>query len=228
MAPPLPDGVTDVGLRVAPNLEMLSDLRPSIILAPPWMSQHRGMLERVGPTRIVSLRQPSLSPYDAAGAAARDLGRMLGAIDAAEALLRETDAAIADAARRIQPAPRALFVVSVVDPFHVAVYGSGSMFDDMLRRLGIANAWAGETNALGMAVVGADRLAEAPDAATAVIGPLPGGVRPDFVRRGVWAAMPFGAPDRHAILPPVWLYGGLPSARRFAECLAAARPTLAA
>jgi iron complex transport system substrate-binding protein len=40
-----------------------------------------------------------------------------------------------------------LLVVQFIDERHVRVFGRGSLFEAVMQRLGLRNAWQGETNA---------------------------------------------------------------------------------
>jgi ferric hydroxamate transport system substrate-binding protein len=218
--PSLPDAVVDVGLRIAPSLELLQQLAPTLILAPPWIGANRTLLDRVGHTVICAIYTGRAPPYDEAQQVTADIGRRLGRDAAVTAYLARANGQIADARARLSAQRRPFYIVSFVDRLHVGVYGKGSLFDDVVRRLGLANAWRGETRALGVTLIGIDQLTENADATLIYIEPLPAGMSPDILAEPLWRNLPFVAAGRVVALPPVWLFGAVPSAVRFAQLLA--------
>ena len=99
----------------------------------------------------------------------------------------------------------------------------GSLFQAVIERMGIDNAWQGDTNAWGFATVSLEKLVTL-EGRMVVVEPLPPGGREALARNGLWQAMPGVRENSQAaaplFLPPVWSFGALPSANRFAELLA--------
>ncbi|MFW8080249.1 Fe(3+)-hydroxamate ABC transporter substrate-binding protein FhuD, partial [Klebsiella pneumoniae] len=54
---------------------------------------------------------------------------------------------------------RPLLMISLLDPRHVLVFGENCLFQEVLDRFGIKNAWRGEAAFWGSVSVGIDRLA---------------------------------------------------------------------
>ncbi len=214
--PALPPGVIDVGLRVSPNVELLQQLAPDVILVPPWIGQAKTVLERIAPVMVGAIYGQLDGPYAAACAVTEQLGARTGRGADATDLIAQTDTVLA--AARPAAGSRPLYVVSFIDADHIAVYGRGSMFHDVLQRLGRRNAWGGPANATGAAVTGLERLTD-PEAEMVTIGP----VLPDpaaLAGNLLWTSLPCVAAGRVTALPPVWFFGALPSAARFARLLA--------
>ncbi len=219
VTPPLPAGIVDVGLRVMPNLDLLQQLAPDLILAPPWIGPIAAMLGRIAETVTVTIFDGRHSPLAAARAAAFDLGERLGRREAGHALVARSEAAFDAAASRLASRPRSLFGASLIDTAHVAIYGPTSLFGATLTRLGMTNAWTGGTNALGMSITTVEALARDPAASLVCIGPLPQGVE-GLAARPIWRDLPAVVARRVVVMPPVWFFGTLPSASRFAGSLA--------
>ena len=92
----------------------------------------------------------------------------------------------------------------------------------MLDRLGLTNAWTGETNYWGFNTIGLERLATMPaDVRLIAFEPIPPDVPQMQAASPLWQSLPFVAAGRTSVLPGVLMFGMLPSALRFAELLTA-------
>ncbi len=223
--PALPATVTDVGLRIEPNLELLQALAPDLILISPGFQSgvNRPFLERIAPVRLIAIYTADGQPYDRARSETAVLAAALGREAAGRALVDRTAAAIATAAGRLAACAataRPLYLVAFVDDRHVRVFGRGGMYQDILDRLGLRNAWSGPATAWGFATVGIEELAGVADAALLYFEPASGGVAPRLADSPLWRGLDFVRGNRVQALPAVWAFGGLPSAARFATLLA--------
>ena len=113
----------------------------------------------VAPIQMVSIYGESEQPLDRAREATHNLARLVDAAPAADALLEQVDAAMAEARQRLRAYDgRPLYVIGFIDEQHVAVATRGSLFQDVLDQLGLHNAWQGQANCWGAAVVGVESL----------------------------------------------------------------------
>ncbi|ACR31382.1 iron-siderophore ABC transporter substrate-binding protein [Burkholderia glumae] len=230
--PPLPPGVADIGLLYQPNFEVLLALRPDLLVITPGHLPALRTLQRVAPTITLSQYMTSAQPYRDLCGETVTLGARLGRTARAQQLVAEaartTEAVRARLAARPALLRHPLIVAELVDDRHLRVYGRGSLFDEMLARLGAANAahprdgGAAWPTQAGYALVPLQRLAEVPAASLLLVGP----VRPD-ARRGlddnaIWQALPAVRERRVATLPVIAPYGGLVSMQRFAGAIEAA------
>ncbi|MBZ9684650.1 MULTISPECIES: ABC transporter substrate-binding protein [unclassified Mesorhizobium] len=223
LEPPLPPQVADIGTILEPNLEFLQQLRPDIILSIPYLDGIKPLLERVAPVTTIGIYTPGGQPYQRAIEATRQLARLVGKEREGEALIAATEAHFSTIKQQLEPlSARPIYVVSFLDPRNVRVYGEKSLFQAVFDRIGIRNAWAGETNYWGFATVGIDGLATSDDARLAYLEPLPEGAGGTLTESPVWNAMPFVRKRSIMRLPAVLMFGTLPSASRFARLLAAA------
>ncbi|PTE20321.1 ABC transporter substrate-binding protein [Cereibacter changlensis JA139] len=213
--PALPAGTRDIGLRSWPNLEALRALQPDLILAMAGYGIAPARLERIAPVRAFPLYSEARRPLDLARQAVRDLGGLTGRGAQAAELLDRLDAALAGP--RLDDRP--LLIVKFADDRLLDVFGAGSLFHDVLRPLGATNAWTGPTNAWGFASTGLEALAGHPEARLVIIEPAP---PPRLADSPLWRALPQVRAGRVTLLPPVWVFGGVPSALRFARLLGAA------
>lgn len=219
--PALPADVVDVGLRVAPNLELLQQLAPDLLLVPPWFGANRPLLDRIGATDVLEIHGGAARPYAAASSVTIAIGRRLGREALAINLLAAAADQLSEVRARLAALDRPLHVVSFLDRSHVAVYGADSMFGDVVALLGLRNAWQHATGQLGIAVASIEQLAHTPDAILVYVEPLPPGVPVSVFTEPLWRTLPSVAARRVIAIPPVWLFGAVPSALRFARLLAA-------
>ncbi|RJT28770.1 iron-siderophore ABC transporter substrate-binding protein [Mesorhizobium waimense] len=221
--PPLPPEIADVGTLLEPNLEFLQQLRPDIILAIPYLDGIKPLLERVAPVTTIGIYTEEGRPYQLAVEATRQLARLVGKEEQGEALIAATEAGFSEIRQQLAPlSARPLYIVNFMDPRNVRVYGRQSLFQDVFDRIGIRNAWTGDTNYWGFATLGLEGLATASDARLAYMEPLPEGAGGTLTESPVWNAMPFVRNRSIMRLPAVLMFGALPSAARFARELAKA------
>ncbi|RRI06533.1 iron-siderophore ABC transporter substrate-binding protein [Mesorhizobium tamadayense] len=218
--PALPPEVADIGTLLEPNLEFLQQLKPDVILTTPYLDGIKPLLERVAPVTTIGIYTDNGQPYRNAVEATRKLAGLVGREAEGEALIEATEAKVG---RELAPlAARPVYVVSFMDPRNVRVYGRMSLFQDVLDRIGIRNAWTAGTNYWGFSTVAIDGLATVDDARLAYLEPLPAGAGGTLTESPVWNAMPFVRNRSIMRLPPVLMFGALPAAARFARVLAEA------
>jgi ABC-type Fe3+-hydroxamate transport system substrate-binding protein len=219
--PQLPPDIADIGTLLEPNLEFLQQLRPDIILSIPFLDGIKPLLERIAPVTSIAIYAEDGQPYERSVAATRQLAQLVGKVEEGEALIRETETKFAEIRLRLAPlSERPIYVVSFLDPRNVRVYGRKSLFQETFDRIGIRNAWSAETNYWGFSTVGIDGLAGSSNARLAYLDPLPEGAAGTLTESPVWNAMPFVRSRSMLHLPPVLMFGTLPSATRFAQVLA--------
>jgi iron complex transport system substrate-binding protein len=228
VTPLVPAHVSDVGLRLAPSLELLQQLAPDLILINSSQESQRAMLERIAPVRAFAVYTDAGDPYRRSQEVTLQVAQLCGResaghalIDATERVLAKNRARIAARRAHLQPpaAPRPLYVIRFFDGRHIGVYGERSLFQDVMNSLDVANAWHGPTDYWGIGVAGLEKLAATPAADLFYFKPLPVGVERTLASNRLWHALPAVADGRIAALPPFWGFGMLPSAARFADAL---------
>ena len=227
--PPLPPGVQDLGGRVQPNLDVLAELAPDAILAIADHDPILPLLQRIAPVLRLPVYTAERQPWALSAAAAQAIGACLGRPDAAARLVTSVTARVAAARAELARRPcRPVLLASAADNRHLRVYAAGSILQAGLDRLGLRNAWAGPTSLWGSATVPFEKLAGLADAAVFLIEPLPPGVLAALDRNPLWQALPFVRAGRVLTLPPVLMFGTLPSVDRLASLLLARRDRIAA
>nr|WP_281379706.1 iron-siderophore ABC transporter substrate-binding protein [Ancylobacter tetraedralis] len=212
--------IADLGLRGSLNYEALLRAAPDLILSAPWYVKYEANLNRIAPVRSFRIDQRGRSPYEPAVAAARELGRLTGREEAAEDLVLAVAAEI-DAQRERVALRRgeAFSIINIGDPRHFRVFGADSMHGHVLDRLGLRNAWAGQTRYSAQAPVDLVALASAGDAGIIIVRPIPFDALRVLPESPLWNALPAVEQGRVHVIDPVNPFGGLPTARRLARLL---------
>ncbi|MGM0984377.1 MAG: ABC transporter substrate-binding protein [Pseudomonadota bacterium] len=220
-APRLPEATVDLGLRSQPNLELLASLAPERILISPMFANLAPQLSRIAPISTLPLYTPDRETWPQLRNLTREVGRLVAREAAAERLIAKTQTRLLALRHRLPERVPPLLVVQFMDERHVRVFGEGGLYQAVMDRLGLENAWRGETNAWGFSLVGLERLAGL-EARLVVVEPYPVGVETALADSGLWQQQPSVRDATLITLPPVWSFGALPSAQRFADHLVAA------
>lgn len=221
--PKLPEGVIDVGLRTEPNLELLTQLKPSLIIYSAGYGPSPDKMNRIAPGMGFNFNDGSGKPLSVARKSLVELGEKIGKQQAAADHLAKFDRFIADMKPRFAGrGDRPVLLITLLDPRHVLVVGENSLFQEVMDLLEVKNAWHGETNFWGTAVVGIERLAAVKDADVICFDHNNDAEMAKVIATPLWQAMPFVRQDRFQRVPAVWLYGATISAMNFTTMLAKA------
>lgn len=221
--PPLPPGIVNLGTSREINLEILSQLKPDVIFSTPYLERLRPKLERIAPVESFPVHATGSSPWPNLVAAARAMGKRLGAEGDAEALISRVEDELAALARRVAPLrDRPVLLAAFQDARNAWVYGENSLYQDALQRLDLQNGWTRPTNAWGFSQVGVEALAQARGSRLFCLAPTPPDALALLAGGPIWRATGFAEEDRLFRLPPVLAFGGLPSVTRIARLLAEA------
>lgn len=216
--PRLPDGVADLGLQPGINFERLAVLAPDLILTSAFTQQLEPALARIAPVERFSIFEPGPVPLAQPRTLMLQLGERLGRRVQARAWLEEAERRLDDWRARLAARPqRPLLLVNFIDARHVRVYGGAGLYQNVLDRLGLVNAWTGPTGYWGYATVGIERLATQADLQLLAFEPLPPDAQATLRRSPLWTQLPFVRAGRVAVLPSVLMFGAMPSALRFAR-----------
>ncbi|MHC1548045.1 ABC transporter substrate-binding protein [Phyllobacterium sp. K27] len=220
--PTLPNGVVDIGGNVTePSLELLRYLKPDLILLNQSISASSGsVLSTIAPLAVPSRGFSVLGeePFITAGHEHQLTCEALGRVREGEYFQSKITRLIEDFSVRVKPiAGRPVLVLWGVDRRHTYVLVRNSIFQGVLDRLGLVNAWQGVAMPLGMSLVGLDQIAPLEDSNIVVIGGS--GSASDIMASPLWQALRPVRERRVVSLPPMWTVGGLPVAERFARHL---------
>ena len=225
--PVLPVQTLDSGLRFQPNLERLRQLKPDMFVQSSWFTHLKPQFAAIAPVHEIDFATAEGTQYARTVAATRALGRLVNASPAAEQLIADTERQLAQHRQTLAPyRTRPLAIVQFVDTRHLRIYGRTSMYQAVLDKLNLRNAWQGESNNWGFANITPAKLAELPpDTLLVVVKPHPANVHSGLEKSALWQRLPFAQPANRRVLPPSWSYGALPSMQHFARQLARALPS---
>lgn len=218
--PDVPQGVADLGLRGTPNFEALRFARPDLIFNSNFYAWADPLMNRIAPVESHPIYKPGESPYILAEQATLAIGERLR-LPAAHRLVED----LADRLDRYKNLfakgdGRPLLPINLGDARHYRVFGSDSLFGEVLKRMGLANAWAGATSYSAMAPMGIETLASMPEAWIVLIPPHPDDAFAALTESVFWKALPAVRENRVLTVGSINPYGALPAASRFADFLA--------
>ncbi|WP_375459408.1 ABC transporter substrate-binding protein [uncultured Enterovirga sp.] len=222
-APELPPGIVDVGIRNEPSLEALAALRPDLILVSPLSRSIVPLLQAIAPVREIATFTEERAPLRLYERELRALAREFGRAAEAEQVIETSVDLFGRLQARLAPlADRPVLVGNFLDARHIRVFGPGSLFDDVLGRVGLRNAWTRPGNVWGFELAGIEALGAYPDSRIAIVEPVPPDVRLTGSRPSLWTSLAPVRAGRVVVLPPAWPFGDLLAGQRFAAKLAAA------
>ena len=220
--PELPRSVVNVGQDLVVNLEVVASLRPDLIITTPYTDTLRNRLEAIAPVYMVSVYDQTGTPLANAYRETLELGRLADSSSEAAAFLAAADAEFEalrlELAKKNQP-PVAL--VNFMDDRHVRVYGASGLYQDVLNKLGLENAWTRPTNYWGFATVGLEELARSapPEMHLIAFEPIVDDIKPTLESSPIWRSMPVVLEGNFEVFPAVLTFGMVPSALRFARLI---------
>jgi iron complex transport system substrate-binding protein len=220
VTPIVPAEVTDLGLRGTPNFEVLRLARPDLIFNSNFYAWADIPMRGIAPVESHAVYRPGESPFVLAEQATLAIGERLQ-LPAAGQLTDELATRL-DRYRAVFAAGdgRPVIPINLGEARQFRVFGSDSMFGDVLKRVGLANAWQGATSYSAMAPVGIETLAGMPDAWIVMIPPHPEDAIATLSTSAFWNALPAVREKRVLMLGSINPYGALPAAGRFADLLA--------
>ncbi|WP_265462924.1 ABC transporter substrate-binding protein [Aeromonas salmonicida] len=220
--PILPAGVVDIGLRVQPNRELLTELKPDRILISPMAALLAPALSRIAPVQSIDLYDAQTDLWQRLHEATLTIAAVVNKTAEAKVLLADLNRDLELMKQTLPADLPPLLVVQFIDERHVRVFGRHSLYEAVMTRLGLRNAWQEETDDWGLSVVSIEQFLALPEARLVVVDPIPVGVSERLQEPGLWQHLPLVqcAPVLH--LPAVWGFGGMFAARRFASELSRA------
>ncbi|WP_425327936.1 ABC transporter substrate-binding protein [Pseudomonas nitroreducens] len=222
----LPDSVRDVGPYWEPNLELIQQLQPQLILSDPMTPTLQRRLNGIAPTEKVAIYPAAEGAWKATTDFMNDLARRLGVEQVAADYIAAGEQRLAELRAKLanhRSLPPVCVAVLNQDGRHAAVYGRNSMVQDVLDRLGVENAWQGPVGPVGLAMVSIERLAERPDAHLVYVDIPTTSARLQSLRQpnDLWAHLPAVRQGHTLTLQRFYPYAGAASVLDLAERIAA-------
>lgn len=226
----LPDGVTDVGTRQEPNLEVLFGTDPDLVIVEvsseddPVVAQ----LEAYGVPVLATVGADAADPIQKMLDTFDLIAEVTGREERAEVVKGEFEQYLADAKTKIEElAPETtdfVFFDGWVDGGNVALrpFGQGSLVGEIGEELGLTNVWSGEvdpvyglgqTDVEGMTAVGDANLfysgTDDPESEFFIDA---------LADNPAWTSLPAVEEDRLRAFPTgIWMFGGPRSAQQIVD-----------
>lgn len=218
--PALPDGAIDIGTAAEPNLELLAQLQPRVILHSPEWGTQPAPLQRIAPVVELPIYRQGTDMLPNALHALQRIGEIAGVHQAGRQYMDYVEATFASLRRELTPfRSRPLLALLSPSARQMWTYGRGSLFDATLHELGLRNAISEYGDVWGFSPITMAQLASVNEVTAVHLGPIPETLRDN----PFWQALPAVKSGKLVIVPePVWMWGGLPSVERFARVLAVA------
>ena len=220
--PELPDGVANVGTRVAPSLEAIAELKPDLIVTSTEMAPAAELLERIAPTYVISVYKKDARPFDRAREMLITLGEITHRIDRAKWVLADIEQTLRQQRERLERAgitEKPVALVNFLDDRHVRIYAPNGLFQTALDNLGLTNAWSDPGNYWGFSAIGLESVADARNSRIVVIEPLVPGLADSLANSPFWTYLPPVQNDEIYRIPAAWPFGGVYPVKRLAIAL---------
>ncbi len=216
--PSIPDDVVDLGLRGSVNLELLHLVKPDLILISPFYTRQDATLSAIAPTMSLPFYIKGEPPFDKALAAVEALGARLGRMQEAARVTADILGTLETMRQTLSRfADRPTYLVNLGDSRHVRIFGTDSMFGDVLSRLGLRNAWNDRSRFTFAAPVPIEQLAAEKDARIVIISEIPVQSRRDLRSSKIWNALEPVRAGRVLQLGNIAPFGGVTAGMRFAR-----------
>lgn len=220
--PAMPDEVADLGTTNEINIEVLARLKPSLILSNPFLAMLRPRLESIAPVKEFVIYASDRKALPASVEATRELASLIGRQAQAEVFLTQADIAFEQCRLRIgKLAAPPVALITLLDERHARIYGGAGLYQGVLDRLGITNAWQEETTFWGFQTIALEELIALPaETYLMIFEPL---MPPNILHRlnesPLWSRLPFVRAERISVLPGVLMFGMVREALRFASLI---------
>ncbi len=215
--------VVELGNSWEPNLELLDQLAPDLILLDPDHRVNQPLLARIGPTRVLDVFEYG-NAIERAHAALTVMGGWFQRQAQARTAIKALNAAIAAAAGRLHAVDhRPVYLLNIDQGGrHVRIFGPNSILHDTMIRTGLSSAWDGPVQSYGWTTVGIEHLARVAEARIAYLdlGRFSARSLRELSASSLWRSLPAVRAGRVHAIPAVMVHGGALTAARFANLLA--------
>lgn len=218
--PALNQIVTDVGSRREPNIELLSELKPDVILISNHMAAAYQQLNKIAPVLVFTIYNEQKKPLQSAESITRSLGTLFDKQQRAEQVISETQQILranGDRVKARNSSAKSLLFARFINDKTLRIHSQGSLADATIKAMGLENDWQEPTNLWGFTTAGIEKLAEHQQSNVMIFGPVKPEERQALQNSPLWQAMAFTRSDSVYELPAIWTFGGLIAAQRFSH-----------
>lgn len=222
--PRLPADVPNAGAQTAPDLQLLAQLKPELIVISPSLEGLRAPLQRIAPVAVFgSLNQQNdnyLSARDNYLALAQRFGREEQALRELAAMQARVDELHRRLVEHFRGRLPKVTVIRFSSPGAVLINGTNSMPQHAMQMLHLQPAYPLPSSPSGVVQAPLGTLQEIDDGVILYIEPF--AQRDQLFSTPQWKAMPFVRDGRFAAMQPAWTHGGVFSIEYLAEAIAEA------
>ncbi|MBV7262407.1 ABC transporter substrate-binding protein [Photobacterium sp. WH24] len=218
--PALPDSAMNVGSRREPNLELLAEMQPDVILVSNHMSPVYQQLNAIAPTLVYTIYSDSKTPLANAVKVTQQLGKVLGKEQRAQSVIETVSAHLKQNGDKVlasEAGQKPLMFVRFINDKTLRIHSEGSLTQDTVTAMGLKNDWQEPTNMWGFTTAGIEKMAEHQNTNVMIFGPLKADEQKKLIQSPLWQVMAFTRSDSVYELPAIWTFGGLVSAQRFSD-----------
>ncbi|GAB4508347.1 MAG: hypothetical protein OHK0046_00470 [Anaerolineae bacterium] len=225
----LGENITDVGTRQEPNLELIAQLNPDLILTASLRAANNfDELNAIAPTLAFNpYPEDGASHYDEMLTTFRTIAEALGQEEAGEQVLAELEGHFAEAQAALTDAGRAdeTFILAqgwvANDAATFRLFTDNAMAVQILEQIGLENAWDDAPQLYGFTEVSFEGFAGVDD--TNFFYVAQADANDAFADSALWNGLPFVQSERAYWLGgDVWLFGGPLSAELLVNTVLAA------
>jgi iron complex transport system substrate-binding protein len=220
--PALPDSVLNAGSRVEPNLELLAELKPDLIITSPALGDLKNKLERIAPVESFDSFRQDHNNYETARQNFLSLARQFDRLPQAEQRLAQMEKHLVELRTRVQEHfqghPPNVTIIRFSTPAVAYVYGDNSMPQYAMNLLHLEPAYPLPATAWGITQKPISDLGQIRNAVVLHIEPF--AQEDKLFSTRLWKAMPFVQNDRFGAIRSTWTYGGVFSVEYLAESVA--------
>ncbi len=217
-APQLPNGVTDLGTRGEPNLELLHQLKPTLIITSPGLEGALATMPNT-PALVQDTFRDDHNNGQAIDRGFLDIAKAVNKQALGKRLLDEREQKINEWKQQLKdhfngnvpPVSLAHFVNTST----AAVYGSNSSVEYALTKLGIEPAIKTPNSAWGEVNLPLAKLAGIGDGILIYVRPF--AEEKKLFSSVLWQHLPFVKQGRFLTIEPCWTYGSAMSIERIAK-----------
>ncbi|MFZ4833439.1 Fe(3+)-hydroxamate ABC transporter substrate-binding protein FhuD [Rouxiella sp. Mn2063] len=218
--PALPASVINVGQRTEPNMELMQQLEPSLLLISREYGPNNSQLTPIAPVLMLTANDGTGKPLQQSIRSLNLLATHLALPQRAAEHIARYHALLEQTRLRVQAAAaKPLLLITFLDTRHVLVFGANSLFQEVMDDVGLTNAWQEETSFWGSISIGIERLAAIKDAHVLCFDHDSRDIVAQVSRTPLWQSLSFVRSNQFSVVPAVWYYGSTFSAMRFCHLL---------
>lgn len=231
--PKLPASVHDLGIRYLPNAELAAQLPVDLIVDNFFYEHSRGIYGDIPAQTVMFAGKGDNAKWSDYVEPTRQLGEVIDKPQQAERYIDESRQRISAAGEKLQqryPDVKKFAVVQFADANNMRMYSNNSLFNVVLNQMGGQLVALDKGNEWGFVPIQMGDLAQLDsDVCLLVIRPFNAITQKQIESSLVWQRLGYGldtdSTDNSrcmAILPPVWIYGGMASLTSLADNLVSA------